>query len=136
MADVFLILSVMFGIFSLIGFIASFATPYTSNDKSISIVAGTMLMLCLIVGIWSGNALNDYNPTPTVLVRPIEYLKDVVPFYFDENNKPVEITGDGRFADPKTTVVLIKTYPGGWKYGIYVSGWRKVEFAKKSEVEK
>jgi len=135
MADFFLIASLMLGIISLIALVASCAPPMDESDKLLAKVAGTVFLLCVIVCIWSGKALADYNPTPTVLERPIEEMRNV-PFYFDENDKPVEIKGDGRFADPKTTVVLIKTYPGGWKYGLYICENRNVEFAKKEAVEK
>ena len=135
MADFLLVFSIMFGVLSLLGLVAAGAPPRTDGDITFAKVSGIVFLLCVIIGIWSGNALDDHNPTPTVVERPIEELRNV-PFYFDENDKPVEIKGDGRFADPKTTVVLIKTIPGGWKYGLYVTESRKVEFAKKAAVEK
>jgi hypothetical protein len=135
MADFLLAISIMIGLFSLLGLFAAASPPHTSGDGILLKFCGFVFLFCVIIGIWSGNALNDHNPTPIVLERPIEELRNV-PFYFDENDKPVEIKGDGRFADPKTTVVLLKTFPGGWKYGLYVSESRKVEFAKKTAVEK
>ena len=135
MADFLLIFSIMFGILSLVGLIGAGAPPRTSSDNTVAKVCGSVFLLCLTIGIWSVNAMADHNPTPIILERPIEELRNV-PFYFDENDKPVEIKGDGRFADPKTTVVLLKTIPGGWKYGLYVTESRRVEFAKKAAVEK
>jgi hypothetical protein len=135
MADFLFVFSIMFGVLSLFGLAVAGAPPRTRSDGIFSKVCGSLFLLCIIIGIWSGNAMDDHNPTPIVLERPIEELRNV-PFYFDENNKPVEIKGDGRFADPKTTVVLIKTIPGGWKYGLYVTESRRVEFAKKATVEK
>jgi hypothetical protein len=135
MADFLLILSIMLGMFSFVGLIAAGAPPHTSSDATFAKWCGSVFLLCLTISIWSGNAMDDHNPTPIVLERPIEELRNV-PFYFDENDKPVEIKGDGRFADPKTTVVLLKTVPGGWKYGLYVTESRRVEFAKKAAVEK
>lgn len=77
----------------------------------------------------------EYSPTPTVLVRQIEEIRNV-PYYFDENDRPVELTGDQKFADPKTTEVHINMYPSGWNNLVYVEGFKKVELVKKKkEVE-
>jgi hypothetical protein len=136
MAELFLVFSIMFGIISLLILgVASGQSPHSSIDRMIAKVSGSVFLLCVTIGVWSGKAIADYSPTVTVVERPIEELRNV-PFYFDENDKPVEIKGDGRFADPKTTVVLLKTISGGWKYGLYVTESRRVEFAKKVAVEK
>ena len=104
----------------------------TAIDRIIGKVAlctsGSMLCLLILTGI----AISSHNPEPIIIERKIEEIRNVA-YYFDENDRPVELTGDKKFADPRTTVVHIKTIPGGWKYGIYVTDSRTVELVKKSD---
>ena len=135
MTELLLVASIVFGIISFLLLVGASCTPRTSSDVIVAKVFGSALAICIAIIIWSSSAMSNYNPTPIVLERPIEELRNV-PFYFNEKDKPVEITGDARFADPKTTVVLLKTFPGGWKYGLYVCEKNTVDFAKKAVIEK
>lgn len=130
--DAFLIaFSIVFGMLSLVVVVGS----DSEGDFKVFKWACSFFLGFLAIFVWAVVANVYHNPTPIVLERPIEELRNV-PFYFNENDKPVEITGDARFADPKNTVVHIKTFPGGWKFGMYVTETRKVEFIKKPSVEK
>lgn len=91
-------------------------------------------LICFPIATWIIHSKVTYDPKPTVLVKGIEEIRNI-PYYFDENDRPVELVNDWKFADPKTTEVHIKMYPSGWYHGVYIDGWRKVELVKKTEVE-
>lgn len=101
------------------------------NTKKWSLIIS---FICLSIAGWIIHSKITYDPTPTVLVKKIEEIRNI-PYYFDENDRPVELMDDWKFADPKTTEVHIKLYPGGWYHGVYINGARKAELVKKTEVE-
>lgn len=107
----------------------------TADEWDMFKVAGGVFLASVILFIWLGCATSHHEPTSNVTLHEIVDLRGV-PFYFNDEDKPVEITSDARFADPKQTVVRITIVPGGWKYGIYVTERRKVDFIKKPSVEK
>jgi len=126
-----LALAFVIGIPTSVGAIFSLTDLFSDNDNqrffARSIVG--IALTCIAMFTWAVLANIYYKPTPTITYHKIEELRNV-PFYFNENNKPIEITGDGKFADPKTTQVRITIVPGGWKWLMYVTEVRKVEFVK------
>ena len=133
MAEIFLIISFICWLFTAIIFLAAIFPPIDDADIDMAKVFGSICVTSLGIFFWSLLAISNYTATPVVVERSIEELRNV-PFYFDENDNPVEIKGDARLANPKTTVVHIKTIRGGWKYGLYVHDRRTVEFVKKVPV--
>ena len=80
---------------------------------------------------WACLAQAYHDPTPSISFHPIEELHNI-PFYINENGRPVEVTGDARFADPKTSQFKTTIVPGGWKFCMYVTESRRVELVKKN----
>jgi hypothetical protein len=118
---------------SIIGFTIIISSAL-SRDWSI-IKEGVCIFLpaaALLIWVWCASSY--HKPTPKVTLHEIVNMRGVL-FYFNEKDKPVEITGDARFADQKQTVIRITTVPSGWKYGIYVHESRNVELVNKPSVE-
>lgn len=131
MDAVFFLIAIVASILGLMGM----AATATSDEWEMFKVAGGVFLAGVILFIWLGCATSNHEPTSKVTLHEIVDLRGV-PFYFNDEDKPIEITSDARFADPKQTVVRITVVPGGWKYGMYVTERRKVEFTKKPSVEK
>jgi hypothetical protein len=98
------------------------------------------LITFLIGGLiftWAQAANYSHNKKPeNIKVTYHEILEKYnTPYYFNEFKSPTELTGESKFADPKTTHVKITHRSGGWTYWMYVTESRFVELEKK-EAEK
>lgn len=129
-------ISLLVIIFGMLATIASIPSSYDNNPSYKAVKICFSIFLMGVVGfIWVIISTQNYKPDPVIIEKPIEELRNAV-FYIDENDKPVELTGSYKFVDTQKCVVHIKIYPAGWKYGMHVSGSRKVEIVKKNtEVE-
>jgi hypothetical protein len=93
-----------------------------------------VLAICTALVTWSCVAITQHNPKPIVTYHPLIELGDTTVFYLNTEKKPTVITDNGRFADTVTTVMRTIVYPGGWKYGMYVTEWRSVDMVKKEAI--
>lgn len=98
---------------------------------------GYFILVILSISVlgltWACVSQHYHNPTPSISFHAIEELEcRSIPFYINEEGRPVEVTGDAKFADPKTSHFKITIIPGGWKFCMYVTESRKVELVKKN----
>lgn len=136
--DVFIIaFSLMLGIPFTIGAVGSLPNLFSSHDpdRVTARVLGCIALSFIALFTWACLAMSNYHTDPIITMHPIEEMRGI-PYYFNRLNKPVEITGEGRFADPKTTQVRITVVPGGWKFGMYVTESERIELVKVAPVEK
>ena len=120
-------------------FTTIFGVVCLEDPRTQSALKYVLSIMAAMIGllIWDYQAVtaHESNPANTTNIScPIQHAFNSA-FYVDENGKPHEITGDARFADPTTSEMVIKTLKGGWKYGIYVSGDRRVSMQKKGLAE-
>lgn len=83
-----------------------------------------IFVTCAFLLPWIHRAENIHNSNQHnihITYHEILKNKDTV-YYFDRDNLPRTITGNGRFADSGSTVIKITTIDSGWTMGIYVVG--------------
>ena len=106
---------------------------FRKNDRDGYIGFGYSILILFAISAmgltWSCVAQSYHNPTPVITYHPFEE-RHSIPFYINEEGRPVEVTGEAKFADPKTSQFKITIIPGGWNFYMYVTESRKVELVK------
>lgn len=131
-------MDILFVVFSVLGISISIslAGMWLDYKKNVRDVSGLGYIILVILSIsvlsltWACVSRCYHNPTPSISFHPIEEFRSI-PFYINDEGRPIEITGEAKFADPKTSQFKITVIPGGWKFCMHVTGSRKVELVKK-----
>jgi hypothetical protein len=132
--DIIFIIFPVFGIiFSVI--MAMAWLDSTKRGEGLDPALGYFILVILSISVlsltWACVSQCYHNPTPSISFHPIEEFRSI-PFYINEEGRPVEVTGEAKFADPKSSQFKITIVPGGWKFCMYVTESRKVELVKKN----